>query len=959
MSRPQISVASYRLQFTPQFKFAEARAIVPYLKRLGISDIYCSPILTARPGSTHGYDVVDPLYLNPELGGQHDFDELAAEAHRHQMGLLLDIVPNHMAASSDNRWWLDVLENGPSSRYAHFFDIEWDGPSGGTLNRVLLPILGSPYGDTLESGEIRIEASNRDFHLCYFEHELPLALESYGMILGLRAGEIQRAVGDTRTGQVYQGLLERLANMPQRTSFDGAVADERRRLRDDLRNFIPALYNFPAAAAELDRALQIINGVPGEPESFDLLDQIVAMQSYRLAFWQIAREQINYRRFFDINDLVSMRVEDDDVFDAMHERVFDLVRAGQATGLRVDHVDGLWDPRRYLTRLQHRLAQATGEENRGQRFFVVVEKILGYNERLPENWPVSGTTGYDFLNLVQDLFVDGEQFGQLERIYQRTSGVTEAYAEIVYQAKRQLLEETFTAYVRSLSVSLEAISDEDRHGRDLTFDTLREAMIEVTAALPVYRTYTNSMEVAAQDRAWIEQALNQARARRPDLRHTLAFLGRVLVLDIPSYIPREDHRPWLDFVMRWQQLTGPVMAKGNEDTALYRYNCLLARNEVGGHPELPPTSIDQFHAYNVAMAERWPHTLIATSTHDTKRSEDTRARIVALSEMPEEWGVRLDRWQSLNVGKRPVRNAIPIPDANVEMQIYQSMLGAWPLDPRSIGEFQERLKAYLIKAAREAKTYTNWHEPNSVFEDALLGFVDAIFDREQSAEFLDDFTEFHRGIARVGALNSLSQLLIKFTVPGIPDVFQGNETWDFSLVDPDNRRPVDYRDRIAALDMLYAGAASREERLLDLVTNWCDGRIKLFLTHQLLESRSRFTDLFTLGSYERCLVDGDRRRHVVAYVRTHKNAHLLVIAPVLLASLVDNGDALSASRHWGDTRVTLPSGWNGAAHDLLGGRSAQITRDSRRRQVKLSDVMRNFPGALLGDDELTKDAVFP
>jgi (1->4)-alpha-D-glucan 1-alpha-D-glucosylmutase len=463
--------------------------------------------------------------------------------------------------------------------------------------------------------------------------------------------------------------------------------------------------------------------------------------------------------------------------------------------------------------------------------------------------------------------------------------------------------------------------------------------------------------VDAQDRASIDQALDQARARRPDLRHTLAFLGRVLVLDIPAYIPMADHRHWLDFVMRWQQLCGPVMAKGNEDTALYRYNCLLSRNEVGGHPDLPPTSIEQFHAHNIAIAGRWPHTINATSTHDTKRSEDTRARIAALSEMPEEWEARLDHWQALNAGKRPVRNAVPIPDANVEIQIYQSMLGAWPLNPADVADFQERLKTFMIKATREAKTYTNWLEPNSVFEDALLSFVDALFDREQSAEFFDDFARFHRYIARLGAFNSLSQSLIKFTVPGVPDIYQGNETWDFSLVDPDNRRRIDYLPRSRAFDSLIGDGRLRDELLFDLITNWRDGRIKLFLTHQLLVSRGCHPELYAHGSYEPCPVQGERQRHVVAYVRTHENAHLLVVAPVLLATLVDEGTALSASQHWGDTWVTLPSGWGGAVHDLLGGGSVPTMRNADGLQVKLSDVMRMFPGALLEDDNLQHQAV--
>ena len=943
--------ATYRLQLTPEFGFAAARELVPYLNRLGVSDIYCSPILTARPGSTHGYDVIDPLHVNPQLGGQTEFERLALAARQHDMSLLIDIVPNHMAASIDNPWWYDVLKKGPSSRYAHFFDIEWEpaDPNESLHNRVLLPILGAPYGETLEKGEIRIEPSADGYTLRYFEHRLPIALESFAPILNASGGEISSVLGNTNADWAnVQTLLTAISQLPSRDHFDAQTGAWRQQLRERLITAIAQLHTWPGVDRALDHGLAAINGQQGNPRSYDRLDRIIRRQSYRLAFWQVAREQINYRRFFDINDLVSLRVEDEDVFDTTHRLILELVRSGTVNGLRVDHIDGLWDPYTYLRTLRARL----DDLNRAhQSPYVVVEKILAFDESLPERWPVDGTTGYDMLNTIGDLFVDTERLPALESSYRRMSGVTESYAEIVYTAKRQLLESTFAAYVRSLTFDLEGVSNSDRHGRDLTFDVLQQALIETTSAMPVYRTYVRDSAVSNQDRFWIMRGIEAARSRRPDLRSALDFLERVLTLEIPGYVAKPRHPAWLDVVMRWQQLCGPVMAKGNEDTALYRFFPLSSRNEVGGHPDHTPESIDEAHVRLQWMAEHSPLTMIAGSTHDTKRSEDVRARIAVLSEMPDEWSERLAYWQSLNTDKRAVRDAAPIPDGNVEYLIYQTMVGAWPLDSSDLESFRPRLRAYITKAVREAKEHSSWVEPDFVYEDALLGFVDALLDGNSSNRFLSDFEAFTRRIARIGALNSLSQTLLKLTAPGIPDFYQGTELWDFSLVDPDNRRSVDYLRRSQALE-ITARAGSGRESLHELSSSWRDGRIKLMLIQHGLRLRRCHPTLFSHGSYTPVRGTGSHAANILSYVRSKDGEMLLAVAPRLCSAIIDDGDELTAAFKWGTSLLALPRGWDGPAYDLFSGETIPTVNVQSGPSLRLSDVFRHFPVGLVGNEAI-------
>lgn len=940
MTAPRIPRATYRVQLTPDFGFSQARAIVPYLHRLGISDLYCSPILRARSGSQHGYDVVNPNQLNPELGTPEDFDALAGELRRLGMGLLLDIVPNHMAASAENPWWVNVLENGQQSPYAHFFDIEWDSAlaSGVLQNRVLLPVLGGPYGETLEKGELRLALTDDRFVLRYYDNTLPLNDRSYLPILNWRLEELRDELGgESREWRAYTSLVHLIERLRAGAAAEGAEADEEaRRLRGAIRRRLRRARQIPAVQHHLERALLALNGTPGDPRSFDQLDQIISEQAYRLAFWQLARERINYRRFFDINDLVAMRVEDTDVFEQTHGFILGLARAGKVTGLRVDHIDGLRDPLGYLRRLRSSLG---GNPDRPgcEGFYVVAEKILAAGEEMPGDWPVCGTTGYDFMNELGGLYLDADNDRKLDELYRRWSGPEIDFPTLAYQKKLQVLDELFASSVRSLALWLDQIAETDRHGRDIPLESLEDALVEVTASLPVYRTYIRAFRVSEHDRRWIERAVADAARRRADIGHALSFLRRLLLLDTPPYLPDEERENWLNFVLRWQQFTGPVMAKGYEDTALYIYNRLVSQNEVGGHPERPGISPDEFHRYAQDHAARWPQALNASSTHDTKRGEDVRARLVTLSEVVGEWETRLDRWTALNAGRRPVVDNQPVPDGNVELLIYQTLIGAWPLTEGEFTDFPDRIKAYLQKAAREAKTHTTWSRPNEAYEGALAQFVDLLLDRDQSREFLDDFTPFVEQVAFWGAVTSLSQLTLKITLPGVPDFFQGTGLWNLSLVDPDNRRPVDFPLREREL----ARFGDRPD-LKPLMEAWRDGRVKLWLTHCLLGARARHSELFTGGDYLPLEVEGPLARHALAFARLADGAWAVVVVPRLAAGLSPDGSWPIGPR-WAEATVRLPDGAPTSWHESLTGANLLATGG----RLDLMAVLGRFPCALL------------
>jgi len=838
----RVPTATYRLQFNSQFTFDDARRVAGYLARLGISDIYASPILKARKGSTHGYDVVDANLLNPELGTDDDFNALHEEMQRHGLGLLLDIVPNHMAASAENAWWMSVLENGPQSRFIHYFDIDWRD------NRVVLPILGSPYGETLESQQIALHLDADGFFFSYYDKRLPLAPGSYTMVLR----ECVEALPSEGVAIELRELVE----------SDVAVTNSK-----FLKETIWRIYEAdPQFRAALDETIEQLNGRKGEPESFDRLDALLDAQWYRLAYWRIASETINYRRFFDVTDLVGVRVENPEVFEARNRKPLDLIAAGVVTGLRIDHIDGLYDPIGYLRKLQARVSS----------LYVVVEKILAHDETLPADMQVSGTTGYDFLDTVNALFVDPAGLAKLNRFYRDFTEVIDSFDDICYDRKKQVIAELFAGEMRALGNELADLARLDRNARDFATTELLAALTEITACLDVYRTYAPS----DKDHAVITRAVNCARRRAGtaiDAR-LFNFLERVL---------SGEREQWLAFVQRWQQFTGRVMAKGVEDTAFYNYNRLISLNEVGGHPGRGRgfDPVQEFHQRNERIASDWPDTLNATSTHDTKRSEDVRARLNVISEMPEAWERQVRRWSVMTGGFQ---------DVNMEYHVYQTLAGAWPLD-------RERLTQYLIKAAREAKTHTSWIAPNEDYERTLLDFASRLLGHEP---FRASLNRFVRRIAYHGCLNSLAQVVLKVMSPGVPDFYQGSELWDFSLVDPDNRRPVDYAHRERLL------------RKLALPRKWTDERAKLFTTVRALAVRARneLRDYVPLRASS---------PHVVAFTR----GDVLVAVP-RLTSTIDG---------WGDLTLPIGGTWRNAFTDEV------VEAD----QLPLARLFAKFPVAIL------------
>jgi (1->4)-alpha-D-glucan 1-alpha-D-glucosylmutase len=900
----RIPRATYRLQLNAGFTFSDAKRIAPYLSELGISDLYLSPILKARKGSAHGYDVVDAVALNPELGTDDDFSSLHQELTRHQLGLLLDVVPNHMAASPENAWWMSVLENGPHSRFLHYFDIDWSPVTTGgqTVNKVLLPILGKPYGEALESHEIRLGFDSEGFSFHYYDTRLPLAPQSYSRVLR----------------ECIDSLPDEGVAIELRELVEGEMAVPNSKF---LKETVWRIYEQDARFREaLDRAIQRIN------EGVDALDDLLDRQWYRLAYWRIASQKINYRRFFDVTDLIGVRVENPEVFEARNRRTLELIAEGKVSGLRIDHIDGLHDPIGHMKKLQLRLADATANDTRqAANFYIVLEKILAHDEELPADFPVSGTIGYDFLDSVNAVFVDCGGLRQLDALYRSFTGFTDSYDDVCYQRKKQVIQELFSGEMRSLGKKLSAVAMADRNARDFAPVELTAALTEVTACMSVYRTYIREGQASDSDRRSIQQAVACARQRAGTTLddRLFTFLERVLLVDPPAYIESE-RAEWLAFVMRWQQFTGRVMAKGVEDTAFYNYNRLISLNDVGGDPGRREfNGLREFHDHNLRRQQQWPHTLNTTSTHDTKRSEDVRARINVLSEMPMVWGRQVRRWSKMNARFR--RDGVPHP--NEELALYQTLIGMWPLEEKELPSVHGRLRQYLEKAAREAKTYTSWIAPNTAYEEALLAFGEAVLNDQ---EFCEDFLRFQKRFALYGALNALSQAVLKAMSPGVPDFYQGSELWDFSLVDPDNRRPVDYQQRSALLRKMKA--VSEKLDLATLLRRWSDGRVKMFVTWKVLELRARRPELFRDGSYEPL----DAGRNLCAFGR---DRDVIVAVPRLLTSLVKPG-VFPIGEVWGDRTLAAGGRWkNIFTGDKIEGEA-----------IPLSQVFERFPLAVLERD---------
>ena len=933
-----IPTATYRIQFSPSFGFQSATAVVPYLAELGISDLYASPIFRAAKGSLHGYDVVDSNQLNPELGGFSDLEMLAAELRKHNMGWIQDIVPNHMAMDSENAILMDIMVNGCNSRYFNFFDVDWGDPPAGPNKRLLAPFLGKFYGECLEDGEIALTYGPDGFKVAYYDLSFPLRIESYANLFNNLARLKRKLAEDHPDFIKVLGVLYVL-----KTLSSSEDPEERSNQIELIHRTMWELYNTNAAIKELvDENVSAYNGEKGKPESFNSLDDLLSQQHFRLSFWKVAAEEINYRRFFCINDLISLRMEDERVLSHTHRLIFDLIARGIVTGLRIDHVDGLYDPTTYLQELR----------KRAPKTYIIVEKILNLKEELPHFWPVQGTTGYDFTNYVNELFCQKEHGRAFGRIYSSVTGSKSVYEDVVTDNKRLIIREDMASDVHNLAQLLKEISSRDRHGSDITLNALQRALTEVLAVFPVYRTYISHVVVSDNDKKYILGAVDRARANLPALLHGLTFLRRFLLLDFPDYVSDEDKKGWLLFVMRFQQFTGPLMAKGVEDTTLYVYNRLVSLNEVGGRPDHFGCLLEEFHAFNTKKKGLWPDSFNTTSTHDTKRGEDVRSRINVLSEMPDEWLREIRTWIRTNGGKKKRVHGLAVPDRNDEYFLYQTLLGAFPFSDAEYPEFVERIKEYLVKAVREAKVHTAWLKPDTEYEDAYVSFAEKILARSETNAFLKELIPFTKRVAHFGMLNSLSQTLIKIASPGIPDFYQGTELWDLSLVDPDNRRPVDFEERRAML------ASIREKQdvdigglLQDLFSTKEDGKIKLFLIYRALKARRRHREIFREGAYLPLESTGRFRSHVIAFARKYQQQWAVVIAPRFLSRLVQEGELPLGREVWQDTEVIVP---DGSPEEWQNPLTSEVL--TARNSLPVGDVLLRFPVALLmgkGNEEAT------
>jgi (1->4)-alpha-D-glucan 1-alpha-D-glucosylmutase len=941
--------ATYRLQFNKDFTFQDALRIVDYLADLGITHVYASPIFSSRRGSTHGYDVTDPTRLNSELGTEADFAAFQEKLRERGLGLILDIVPNHMSASSDNSWWMDVLENGPDSAYASYFDIDWRPPSRMLEGKVLLPVLGRPFGEALEHQELRLALMEGKFFVQYFEALFPLAPSTYHLVLKRRLNELRTALGeDSAAYQEYSGIVAVAAALAEAVGLSRDAAGEKRLQFESLRQRLRQLLSNDAKVNDfVQQNLRGIDGNPKEPSTFSSLESLLAQQHYVLAYWQNVNEEINYRRFFTINDLVGMRMQDPLVFDATHAMVLRMVEQKALAGLRIDHIDGLSDPLGYLRQLSERAASDT-RSIESAAVPVFVEKILARDESLPSNWPVAGTTGYEFANALNCFFFDPRGTRQVEQIYSRFLGRDVVYDDVLYQKKKLVMSTLLGVEMRALGQQMQVLARDDRYAREIPRIELNQALIETTAHLSIYRTYIRNLEVAHQDEQRIQQALSDAQARMPQLNpRSFEFLRDVLLLRNQPHLLPGQRETRLGFVMRWQQFTGPIMAKAFEDTFLYVFNPLISLNEVGGDPRPSTAPAADFPKFVAERLRDWPHALNATTTHDTKRAEDVRARISVLSEMPREWWGHLDRWSKLNASHRKLIDGEPVPDRNEEIFLYQTLLGAWPLAATDSASLTERLQAYTVKATREAMVHTRWTRPNLRHEQALQRFVASILKPGSTNEFLPAFRGFQERIAFYGMINGLSQALLKIASPGIPDFYQGSELWDLRLVDPDNRRPVDFITRYAMLSILRETDEAASTRLDDLVRNWKDGRVKLYLIWKALRFRARHSAHFAEGQFLTLESRGKRREHVAAFARRYKKDWVLIVVPRWLARGRYPAKLGETSRFWGNTAVRLlaaaPISW----HNVFTGESIEAGRSGGRRIIRVDELLADFPVALL------------
>jgi len=959
--------ATYRLQFNRDFTFSQATELLPYLAELGVSHCYASPYLQARPDSSHGYDIVDHNAINPEIGTMEELERFVQTLRQHDMGHILDMVPNHMGVmGSDNAWWLDVLENGQTSAYAAYFDIDWLPLNPELHGKVLLPLLGDHYGTVLSNGELKLvfDAALGEFSLFYYQHRLPLDPASYPRIIGHRLESLAAAPdADDPNYLQLQSLLTAFGHLPSNSDDDAQKMAERNRDKELHKRQLAILCTAaPDILSHIESNVAEFNGDPADSVSFELLHELIKVQTFRLAYWRVASDEINYRRFFDINDLAALRMENPQVFEDTHRLVLKLVQQGKVDGLRIDHPDGLYDPGQYFRHLQSRahgrgngadtIDGQTAEPHRP--LYLVIEKILAEHERLPDDWPIHGATGYRFANLANALFIDPGSEKRMTRIYSDFIGEKINFEELVYQSKKLIIRSALAGELNVLSNRLSRIAAASRYTCDFTLNSLRATLAEVVACFPVYRTYLANGNISADDRRHIEWAVAVAKRRSPAADVSIFdFVQAMLTAEIIEG-KNQDYRDQVwSFAMRLQQYTAPVMAKGLEDTSFYRYHRLVSLNDVGGEPNRFGITLSAFHAATRQRLERWPHNMLATSTHDSKRSEDVRARINVLSEIPDAWEKSLRRWSRINRSKRILCDGDMAPTRNDEYLLYQTLLGTWPLyapDDVQLAEYCARIQTYMVKAVRESKQHSSWIKVNSEYENALTNFIQALLAPGEKNLFLTDFASVAQRISRFGMFNSLSQTLLKLTAPGVPDIYQGCELWQFNLVDPDNRRPVDYgvrRQILAGLQASFSGAAATwPKRLRPLLDNMEDGRIKLYLSWRALQLRRRWPELFRDGEYLPLNVTGARADHVCAYARRLQDQTVIVVAPRFFARL---SETAIDSDSWQDTCIELETSYEQEWYDMLSGKRLSVINNKGVSCLPLNRLLSHFPVALLAN----------
>jgi (1->4)-alpha-D-glucan 1-alpha-D-glucosylmutase len=990
--RRALPEATYRLQFHKGFTFRDACRIVPYLNDLGITHIYASPYLKARPGSQHGYDISDHRVLNPEIGNNEDHAALVRALRDHGMNHIVDMVPNHMGiVGNENVWWNDVLENGPASAYANFFDIDWSSSLKEELHdRVLLPVLGENYGKVLESGHLQLHYEAGTFRIHYFDHHFPISPCSFDRILEHRLAELEEQLGaDDLAFQEYLSILTAVKHLPPQSDRAANKVAERLREKEMIKRRLAALVESNEPIREfLAETLVRFNGKPGESHSFDALDELLNAQAYRLSYWRVASDEINYRRFFDVNELAALSMERPEVFKATHELILSFLGAGDVSGLRIDHPDGLYDPREYLLRLQRhyiaaiarhiagpdadwsalekplhdelKVRTARGDDWLQRPLYLLVEKILESGEPLPEDWPVNGTTGYEFLNSVNGLFVDSRQNAVFDRLYQRFSRIKGHFHDFIYHKKFLILQVALSGELHMLAHQLNQLSEKHRFSRDFTFNSLRHALREVIACFPVYRSYIAAEAIGPRDRLYIQRAVGMAMRKNPAISASLFdFVRHMLLLRYPAEATQAVRDEVGRFVGKFQQVTSPVMAKGVEDTTFYVYNRLLSLNEVGGDPSLFGIPPSYFHRSNQERQQRWPRALSSTATHDTKRGEDTRARLNVLSEMPTEWSRAIRRWSTLNEALRVEIEELKAPDHNEEYLLYQTLVGTWPLnssasrttDDEAHATYVERIQNYMQKAIHEAKVHTSWINPDPAYDDAIRTYVARVLDARTNAPFVDDCAAFAARVAHFGLFNSLAQTLLKIVSPGVPDMYQGTELWEFSLVDPDNRRPVDYEERARLLKALKQGSEGGQLAAFarSLIEGKEDGRAKLYVVRTALRCRRANPGLFAEGEYLPAEVSGAKQEHICALTRRLNGSVAIAAVPRLVLGLLGGRSELPLGAPvWEDTEVLLQGVRAGARlRNLFTGEVLTAETSRERVALRAADLFRNFPVALL------------